>query len=279
MTALPHAIIDVFAADPFEGSPVAVVLDADDLAEDQLRRLADWLPVQETAFLVAPTDPRADLRFRTFVGPTEIRFGGLSVMAACRAWLDHGGRPSTDTTLVVEADTGLTRVHVESPERMSFSSPAIYDRGQPDDLTVELVCQTLGLDADAVRGTAWLDSGPGFLGLLVDGAETVTQMEPNIAELGHRCVAVIGPQSADRQGDLELRAFAPSEGADEITAAPSLCAALACWLVPQGRVPEDFVVTQGAATGHDTLLEVSTRGPEIWVGGSVVSRITGGLTL
>ena len=35
MSALPHAVIDVFATEPFEGSPIAVVLEADETIDDQ----------------------------------------------------------------------------------------------------------------------------------------------------------------------------------------------------------------------------------------------------
>lgn len=41
MSALPHAVIDVFATEPFEGSPIAVVLEADGLSEERIHGLAE----------------------------------------------------------------------------------------------------------------------------------------------------------------------------------------------------------------------------------------------
>lgn len=275
MSALPHVIVDVLAAEPFEGNPLAVVLEADGLSEDRLRQLAEWLPTEETAFVLQPSDPRADLQVRAFRGATEVRFAGLATLAACRAWLDHGGLPRTADTVVEQNSAGLTPIAVGDGQHLRFRAPELFDRGAPDGLTVEIVSEILGLEPGSVRASAWLDNGSGFLGLLVETAEQVTSMDVDLRELGHRCVGVIGPHPAGGPADVELRAFAPSMGVDEFTANASLTAAFASWLVPQGLVPAAFTISQGAALGHRALTTVSVEDGEIWVGGTVGSRAAG----
>ncbi|MGL5860836.1 MAG: PhzF family phenazine biosynthesis protein, partial [Phycicoccus sp.] len=56
--------VDVFGAAPFAGNALAVVHDADDLADEELAAVARWTNLSETAFLCAPLDPRADYRVR-----------------------------------------------------------------------------------------------------------------------------------------------------------------------------------------------------------------------
>jgi PhzF family phenazine biosynthesis protein len=47
--------VDVFTARPFEGNPVAVVLDADDVDDAAMQRVAAWTNLSETTFASATT--------------------------------------------------------------------------------------------------------------------------------------------------------------------------------------------------------------------------------
>lgn len=277
MSALPHAVIDVFATEPFEGSPIAVVLEADGLSEERIHGLAEWLPHEETVFVLSPTDSGADFRTRAFRSKTEVRFAGMSTLAAARAWLDREGSSANDGTLVQQSEIGLTPVRVQDDETLSFTAPPLFDRGEPDELTVEIICEVLGLEPDQVQGSAWLDSGTGFLGLLADSAETVLAMEPDIDQLGQHMVGVLGPHADGSPADFELRSFAPSRGIDEQRATATLVAAFASWLVPRGLAPASFTVAQGRAVGHSALMRVSTGDDGTWVGGAVVARSGGTL--
>ena len=58
--------VDVFTTTPYAGNPVAVVLDADGLATDEMRRFAHWANLSETTFVLPPTEPDADYRVRIF---------------------------------------------------------------------------------------------------------------------------------------------------------------------------------------------------------------------
>lgn len=49
--------VDVFAAEPFRGNPLAVAVEADGLSDAQM---ANWTNLSETTFLLRPTHPDAD---------------------------------------------------------------------------------------------------------------------------------------------------------------------------------------------------------------------------
>ncbi len=274
-TVLPHVVVDVFTPAPFQGSPIAVVLDADSLSTEEMTNIARWSSSTEVAFVLSATDSVADYQVRFFSPTTEVRFAGLSTLAAARAWLDQGHEPRSPGQLIQECAAGTVHVAVEENNHLQFTAPPLYDRGGPDELTVEMAREVLGLDPQDIKATTWLDNGPGFLGLLINDAETVIGMDPNIHELGQLCVGVMGAYGDGGPADYEMRSFAPSLGVDEYPAAAALSASFATWLVPQEIAPSSYTVSQGTSLGRSAKVHVHTRGSEIWVGGPVTSRVQG----
>lgn len=68
--------LDVFTDTPLFGNPLAVVHDAGDLTEAQMRAFARWTHLSETTFLLPPTDSAADYRVRIFTPHRELPFAG-----------------------------------------------------------------------------------------------------------------------------------------------------------------------------------------------------------
>lgn len=66
VTNRPFRQVDVFGSRDFSGNPLAVVLDADGLADDDLRRISTWTNLSECTFVLPPTEPDADYRVRIF---------------------------------------------------------------------------------------------------------------------------------------------------------------------------------------------------------------------
>src|SRR5438045_3298411 len=52
--------VDVFTSEAYGGNPVAVVLEADGLATDEMQRFARWTNLSETTFVLPPTSATAD---------------------------------------------------------------------------------------------------------------------------------------------------------------------------------------------------------------------------
>ena len=88
MVELFAGIIDVFAEQPFEGNPLAIVEGGDDLPDEILRRIAGEFNQAETTFILPSV--RADRRLRSFTA------SGAEVFGACHnalgAWLWLGER-------------------------------------------------------------------------------------------------------------------------------------------------------------------------------------------
>src|SRR5699024_7267750 len=123
----PFAQLDVFADRPQRGNPLAVVLDAEDLTEEDMQRLARWTNLSETTFLLPPTVPGADYRVRIFTGSEELPFAGHPTLGTARAWLEAGGEPAGEQ-IVQECAAGLIPVRRDG-DRLAFAAPPLRRSG------------------------------------------------------------------------------------------------------------------------------------------------------
>ena len=51
MPQYPFKQVDVFTDKPFYGNPVAVVFNADDISDADMKRIANWTNLSETTFI------------------------------------------------------------------------------------------------------------------------------------------------------------------------------------------------------------------------------------
>lgn len=58
--------VDVFAQEPLNGNPLSLVVDAQELSQETMQRIAREFNQSETTFLLPPTRPEADWRLRSF---------------------------------------------------------------------------------------------------------------------------------------------------------------------------------------------------------------------
>jgi len=91
MRTRPFAQVDVFSPVPYLGNPLAVILDATDLTDADLQRIARWTNLSETTFVLAPTVEYADYRVRIFTPDGELHFAGHPTLGTAHAWLENGG--------------------------------------------------------------------------------------------------------------------------------------------------------------------------------------------
>jgi PhzF family phenazine biosynthesis protein len=271
----PFLQVDVFTEVAFRGNPVAVVLDAEGLATDEMQRIAHWTNLSETTFVQSPTAPDADYKVRIFTPVAELPFAGHPTLGTCHAWLSAGGRPKQDGTIVQECAAGLITVR-QASDGLAFAAPPLIRSGPVDDAYLERVVGQLGINRADVVDAAWVDNGPGWVAVLLDGVDAVLALRPSPVDGMIGAVAFHPPGSAEA---IEVRAFFPKDGAtveDPVTG--SLNASLAQWLLGSGRLTAPYVASQGAALGRQGRARISqdTDGT-IWVGGGTITCVEGTL--
>ena len=269
--------VDVFNDGIGLGNPVAVVLDADGLAASDMRRFSVWSNLSECTFVLPPTTPEADYRVRIFSLNTELAFAGHPTLGTTRAWLDAGGEPADPARVVQECEAGLIPVRVEA-DLLAFRSPPCTRSGPVHPETLQAVVEILGIEAGDVIDAAWVDNGPGWVGLLLDGPDTLLSLRPDASRHpGRWDIGVIAAHAADHAADFEVRAFF-TEGSEPLREDPvtgSLNGALAEWLLASGRAGAPYVARQGKALGRDGLVRISQEAGAVWVGGRADVVISG----
>jgi PhzF family phenazine biosynthesis protein len=307
MKTRPFKQVDVFTAQPYFGNPLAVVLDGTGLDDEAMQRFARWTNLSETTFLLPPSDPAADYRVRIFTPGGELPFAGHPTLGSCHAWLQAGGTPKRKDFIVQECKVGLINIRRDGA-RQAFAAPALR-RSAPSPVVLAQVAAALGLKAQHILAAQLLDNGPVWLGLLLDSAETVLQIEPDhlalkkhgvkvgvagayrapdaavlIARKNREARAFAGSAPAvaaeSVAADFEIRAFAAPMGIEEDPVTGSLNASLAQWLIAEGHAPERYLASQGVCLGRAGQVHIERDAAgQVWVGGQSVTCIEGSVTL
>lgn len=271
--------VDVFSETPFRGNPVAVVLDGDGLEAEDMRAVARWTNLSETTFVMPPADPGADYRVRIFTPTAELPFAGHPTLGTCHAWLEAGGVPRDHGAVIQECGAGLVRVRrgrdPAGHDRLAFAAPPLVRSGPVDEALLRRIAEALRIELSLVVDAAWVDNGPGWIGVLLPDADSVLALQPG--PLGDLYVGVVGPHPGGSPAALEVRAFFPVDGAtaeDPVTG--SLNASLAEWLLDSGRVDAPYVAAQGTRRHREGLVHVDrdTDGT-VWVAGTTRTVISG----
>src|SRR5947208_9326249 len=181
MKTLPFQQVDVFTAVPFKGNPVAVVLDGDAVASEQMQAIAAWTNLSETTFVCAPTDQRADYRLRIFTPRRELPFAGHPTIGSAHAVLRHGLKPQAAGRLVQECGKGLVDIKIDG-ERLLLALPEPQFR-EPTKPDLTAVTDALGITATGIRHAAIIDVGPVWFTVQLASGDPVKGLSPDLGTL------------------------------------------------------------------------------------------------
>ena len=249
--SIPYYHIDSFADELFAGNPAGVCLVPAFPAKDVMQKIAAENRHSETAFVVARADGDFDLRWFTPVAEDELC--GHATLASAYALSLRG------------QDIWPVRFHTVSGLLTVYRDQERRDRDRRDNDRFEmdfparppLSCETpAGLLSALGLETAEVMRYPRDFLIVVDHAETVRNLKPNIAALAKIDMSIGGGAIVTAAGkddvDYVCRFFAPSEGIDEDPATGSIH----CSLVPYwaGRTGKQAFRAQ----------QLSPRGAHMW---------------
>ena len=280
---MPQSIhlVDVFGTGPLSGNPLAVVTGADAFSTEDMQRLTRWFNLSETSFLLAPTQPQAHYRVRIFTLDREMPFAGHPTLGSCHAWLATHGAPAGAVQLIQECGAGLVPIRRDHG-RLAFAAPPLIRSGAPAPDALDAALRMLGIAAADILDAAWIDNGPGWLGIRLASAEQVLALEPARRWPARIDVGVVGPHRAGADAAFEVRAFF-SDHLGTIVEDPvtgSLNASLAQWLFASGVAERDYVAAQGTRLGRQGRIHLGRDAAgQVWVGGETRTHVTGELQL
>ncbi|MFQ6672264.1 MAG: PhzF family phenazine biosynthesis protein, partial [Candidatus Tectimicrobiota bacterium] len=236
---------DVFTDRAFGGNPVAVLPEAAGLDEATMQAIAREMNLSETAFVLPPTDPGADVRVRFFTPEREIPFAGHPTLGT-HYLLALEGRYALEepvTRIHQEVVVGVLPVdlyvadgrvtHVVMTQGRPTFGPEVPDRA--------LVAEALALKPDALtlgRPAQVVSTGLPHLIIPVESLKAVeaarverAAMDALAEALEVDCFMPFSLETQDPAKTVHVRMFAPRLGVPEDPATGSGSGALGAYLV------------------------------------------------
>jgi len=281
--------VDVFTGVPFKGNPLAVVIDADGLSDDQMHAIARWTNLSETTFVLPATTPQADYRVRIFSPGTEFAFAGHPTLGTAHALLETGLTPKTPGRLVQECGVGLVPVAIAADGALAFQSPEADLRelhaGLFPTLAAALQCERFQRQPAPIIATM----GISWLVVRMDSAQACLEVRPDAAalreltRLGITGIAMFGVHEEGGPADYEVRAIfnkLDQLAEDPVTGSANACIArvLAAQGFPDGdKRARQYSARQGTLLQCDGRIAVHYRDGTPWIGGHSVTVIDGAI--
>jgi trans-2,3-dihydro-3-hydroxyanthranilate isomerase len=291
---VPFFWIDVFAERALEGNPLALVPEADELTDAQLRAIAREFNQSETTFLCPPTAAAAAVRLRSFT-PAGVEVGGAGHNAmGAWIWLAGSGRLDPGREDYVQQigddllDVTVSRAGDGRPVVSMRQSPPVFPGTPPVD--VALLAAALGLAVDDFVASSVPEvgsTGAGHLLVRVADGAAVDAARPGSAALA-AVLAEAGGEGCylyalDARDGLHAyaRFFNPTVGIAEDPATGTAAGPLAALLVRDGvaAAGEPVRIEQGRSLGRPSLLTVTVDGPRVTLTGSGIVAASGQLHL
>ena len=285
----PYVQADVFADRAGAGNPLAVVLAAEGLSDDDMQAIARWTRLPETTFVLPAVDGDSSYRLRMFSPRREVPFAGHPSVGTAHAVLEAGIATPCDGFLVQDGVAGKLplRVQGEGASRtIAVRTPpsTLLETASPDDprLKDALAGLPLGELPPALMegGRRW------WLVEMADEAalrsatpnwSAISQLAEDTGSMG----VCVFARSDDPVYYLAVRAWVGAPAAFEDAASGAANATLAAWLAMRDALPGDggfYRVSQGREVGHDAIIELTVdENGDVWSGGRVTTVVRGEL--
>ncbi|UBV44740.1 PhzF family phenazine biosynthesis protein (plasmid) [Deinococcus taeanensis] len=277
--------VDVFTATPFQGNPVAVVLDAEGLSAAQMQHIASWTNLSETTFLLPPTTPDADYRLRIFTPVSELPFAGHPTIGSAHAAVQSGRVAPRQGRLVQECGAGLIPIEQMGEGRFSLTMPPAQFEPLNEADTHELRA-LLGPGAGSDVPAVLVDVGARWIVTRLADPAAVLALHPDFArsatlERKLRATGVCAFATDPATGVVEVRSFAPSCGVNEDPVCGSGNGAVAYYQRQLGLLAPGsaYAARQGRCVGRDGHLRLTlTETGGVQLEGACVTSLNGTLT-
>jgi trans-2,3-dihydro-3-hydroxyanthranilate isomerase len=294
--------LDVFTSRRLAGNPLAVVLGADALDAETMRKVAREFNLSETVFVLAPRDPVNTARLRIFTPAVELPFAGhptvgaaalLAKLRAPEMLARHG------IVIALEEEIGLLRCEVvlgaDGVAMARFSVPRLPERVRAAPEAAQ-IARALGLSPQDIgfrrHAPSVFSAGVELVFVPVASREALRRARPDPSLFPEMLGPALGAyvytsETVDEESAVGARMFANGVGIAEDPATGAAAAAFA-GVAHAFEAPEDgeheFVIEQGFDMGRPSRIILGTtiasgRLAGVSVAGRAVGVLSGEIEL
>lgn len=271
--------VDAFTRTPFSGNPAGIVLDADHLDSKTMQKIANEMNLSETAFILKPTSPEADLKIRWFTPSQEVGLCGHATIAAFHVLAEEGRYDleiGEAQSFVLETKSGNLMVDVEWLNHhpyIKFALPIPKFFPYPGDITS--LCGALGIsEVELSQKVRPMITDTNYCFIPITHFDSLKTIDPNstlLAKLDElydlKGFAVVTMDTGDKNIDWHMRFFAPGLGVFEDPVTGSANGPMAAYLYLNGLVDTtknyfEFKAEQGHFVNRTGLVDVVLKTDE-----------------
>ncbi|HEX4296762.1 MAG TPA: PhzF family phenazine biosynthesis protein [Devosia sp.] len=266
---LDYLLLDVFTRDRLQGNPLAVVMRADGLLDDQMQRIASEFNLSETVFITRPKTERHTAAVRIFTPQVELPFAGHPTVGAAVVL----GLEGKSSAVRIEETIGIITCVIEKLDKRSgharFALPHLpMVAGKPPEK--RQLALTLGLEPEEIgfglHQPSVYSAGVIFYLVPVRGPDVLRRVTPErrgwpeVFPLGHNSVYVYTETPNEEGNDFAARMFSPGMGLGEDPATGAAAAALIGELAGDaGDGQTEYIIRQGVEMGRPSLISIQIR--------------------
>ena len=293
--------VDVFAARPLEGNPLAVFPRAGGLSDNEMLAITREMNISETTFVVPSLKTGADYRNRIFTPGGELPFAGHPSLGTAFVAFMEGLIPRAEGIVRAHQEVGIGVLPLELEVRSGAVHRVVMTQGKPSVgrtiSNLDRLAKALRIKPRDITATKLLpqiaSTGIPSLQVPIRSLELIREMDPDLPALGS-VLRRVNPDAgvyvfafeATGDSDFHARGFFPLSGVPEDPATGSAAGACGAYLAFNKRLPakEWFAIEQGIEIHHPSRIEVSVamkngRPTTVRVAGTVVPVMRGTLTL
>jgi trans-2,3-dihydro-3-hydroxyanthranilate isomerase len=259
--------LDVFTTTRFQGNPLAVITDGDDLSDAQMLAIAREMNLSETVFVQKPTDDRALARLRIFTTKEELKLAGHPVIGTWFLLAELGVVPAQEGGVHILQQTGAGILPVEirfkdgRPQRVTMTQKEASFK--PSKINKKKLAAALGLspkDFAPKLKPEFVSTGIYNLMVPLRSRAVLSKIQLNIVEMARLfgkqaalayCFALGNNHSAFARGMMPWELY-------EDAATGSAAGSLGAYLVKHGHLGSGHTlhIMQGVEMGRPSQIEV-----------------------
>lgn len=290
--------LDAFTTQKFGGNTAGVVLDAEQLNEDEMQKIARELNLPESVFLLPSENKDVDYRVKYFTPTEEIDFCGHATVGLTWLLSTEFGLAEKQDGIVLETNIGNIPViwHKEDGQVVNVEMTQVVPRTKDIAIDLNVLSQLIGVKTEQINldyPIKLANTGNWHLLVPIKEQKDIDEATPDMVALAkHNKEHLISTThlytfNTDNDVDIYTRDFAPGIGIDEDPVTGSANGALAGFLYLEGFISKTettkLKIAQGDAIGKPGTLYVTVipngGEPTIKVAGAATITIRGILSI
>lgn len=276
MQARPYHLVNVFACGHFDGNPLAVFPQSDNLTDDEMQAIARQFNLSETVFIFSSNDDKAAASLRIFTPNYELPLAGHPTLGS--AFILKQLNHLLPDEFILNTKAKPVQVFINKDHVQMKIKGFDITKSQTDKPSL---AKLSGLDVDDIVGRAYfVNSGTQQILIELSNRQALRNLHIDIAKL--RALNAENPFKSTKEPSIyywvcdgkcihSRMFFEQNSVMVEDSGTGSACANLGAYFISQNNYPLTHTICQGDDMGRANrlLLKIDDE-QNIYVGGQVI---------